>query len=177
MRELPTYPRAVLFAKSPERLDERAREFKYDEPLARLLGRHCIGRFLGGFSPRDVAGEVAWVGLEVELVTLHSEGPVINFLADAGAPLATVVEVATEFSTSGLRTLAWWTGVETATSPDREVPDLKFPSREFYEQLGLEVSVRACRTSGCPHDAMMRGAFCMAHHFERVMDGNCRLDD
>ncbi len=109
MRELPPHPVALLFAKLPERLDDEQRRNKYDEPLARMVRDERIGEVLRGFSHRNDAGEIEWVGFELELVVLQNCSFVAARLLNLGAPLDTLLEVETEKATAEF-TLAEATG-------------------------------------------------------------------
>jgi hypothetical protein len=109
MREIPPYPRALLFAKLPERLNDEQRRIKYDEPLAAALRESGIDVFIRGFSQPGENGEIEWVGLEVDLCRMIIVGPVLDCLLQLGAPPETVIEIEDEKATAEF-TLAEMTG-------------------------------------------------------------------
>lgn len=57
------------------------------------------GTFRRGFSQRNDAGEVEWVGVELELIVLQALSSVARHFADLGAPPDTVMDVETEKAT------------------------------------------------------------------------------
>jgi hypothetical protein len=89
-------PRAVLFARLPERLDDEQRRRKYDDPLYSKIREARIGAFLRGFSQSGDDGEVERVGIEVSLSVPQDGGFIAERLVELGAPLESVIEIESE---------------------------------------------------------------------------------